>query len=143
MTESKSDRPGQATRVLLVDDEVGITDGVRFCLEQEGYEVETAVNGFEALGAIRAWKPQLVLLDVMLPRENGYRVSRFAKEDVARGLLPPMSIVLVTARRLEDEERERTFAEFSQADRVIYKPFDLDELLALVRELIGEPAAVA
>ena len=96
--------------------------------------MQVARNGHEALGAIRAWKPHVALLDVMMPRENGYRVSRFAKEDVDRGLIPPLTILLVTARKLDDTEREQTFAEFSRCDGVVYKPFDLEELLSLVRE---------
>lgn len=133
----------EAPRVLLVDDEPDIIEPVRFCLEQEGYDVQTACNGHEALGAVRAWAPQLVLLDVMLPRENGYRVSRFVKEDVARHAIAPVKVVLVTARKLDDPEREKAFAEFSQADGVVYKPFDLDELLDLVHELAPLPAAAA
>jgi CheY-like chemotaxis protein len=124
-------------RVLLVDDEPDLTSSVAYCLEQEGHEVKTAVNGWEALGAVRAWQPHLVLLDVMMPHENGYRVSRFIKEDVRRGLLPPLGVILVTARKLDDPDRERTFADFSCADGVIYKPYDLDELLDHVRAWAG------
>src|SRR6185295_10022632 len=115
---------------------------VRFCLEQEGYAVMTAANGYEALGIVRAWQPHVVLLDVMLPGENGYRVSRLVKEDEERGALPPVAVVLVTARKLDDPEREQTFAQFSRADRVVYKPFDIDELLGTVRELTQERATV-
>ena len=124
----------ETPRILIADDEQDIAEALRFCLEQEGCEVQVATNGHEALGAIRAWKPHVALLDVMMPRENGYRVSRFAKEDVDRGLIPPLTILLVTARKLDDTEREQTFAEFSRCDGVVYKPFDLEELLSLVRE---------
>ncbi len=137
-----TDSTAQAIRILLVDDEPDITAPLLFCLQQEGYDVRTAENGYEALGAVRAWQPQLVLLDVMLPKENGYRVSRFVKEDVARGVLPPVHVVLVTARKLDDPEREKSFAEFSQADAVVYKPFDIEAMLAMVRRLAGEPVPV-
>jgi CheY-like chemotaxis protein len=129
-------------RILVVDDEADIAEGVKFCLEQEGYEVKTACNGWEALGAIRAWAPNLVLLDVMLPNENGYRVSRMAKEDAERGIAQSVKVVLVTARRLDDADRERTFADFSRCDRVVYKPFDLDLLLGVVAELVGSATPV-
>ena len=140
---SRDLKPGQGepVRVLLVDDEPDIIEPVRFCLEQEGYDVQTAGNGHEALGAIRSWLPQVVLLDVMLPRENGYRVSRFVKNDVDSGVLPPTKVLLVTARKLDDPDRERTFAEFSRADGVVYKPFDLDALIETVHELARAAAA--
>ncbi len=124
-------------RILVVDDEIDIAEGVKFCLEQEGYDVKTACNGWEALGAIRAWAPSLVLLDVMLPNENGYRVCRMAKEDAERPGAQPVKVVLVTARRLDDTDRERTFADFSRCDRVVYKPFDIDHVLEVVRELVA------
>ena len=124
---------GEVPRILLADDESDITETVRFCLEQEGCEVQVACNGHEALGAIRAWKPHVALLDVMMPRENGYRVCRFAKEDMDKGLIPMAAIFLVTARKLDDPEREQTFSEFSRCDGVVYKPFDLEELLSVVR----------
>ena len=139
---TSADKTEAQYRILVVDDEPVISETVRFCLEQEGYEVRTACNGWEALGAVRSWQPHLVLLDVMLPHENGYRVSRLVKEDVDRGLLPPTAIALVTARKLDDKEREKTFADFSGADRVIYKPFDIDELVGAVSELLGVAAGV-
>lgn len=127
-------------RVLLADDEPDITEALRFCLEQEGFEVQVAGNGYEALGALRAWQPHVALLDVMMPRENGYRVCRFAKEDMDKGLIPVAPILLVTARRLEDPERERTFWEFSRCDAVVYKPFDLEELITTVKRFASTRA---
>lgn len=120
-------------KVLIVDDEADILLSTRFQFEQEGYEVSTAINGWEALGAIRAIEPDLVILDVMMPKENGYRVSKMVKEDIASGnILKNIPIIILTARKLDtDPERENIFEEFSQADTVIYKPFDLD---ALVKE---------
>ena len=129
--------PDEKPRVLVVDDEGDISETVKFCLEQEGLEVMTAANGLEALGAVRAWLPHVVLLDVMMPGENGYRVCRLVKEDQERGMLPPVTVLLVTARKLDDPEREQTFAEFSRADGVIYKPFDMDVLIATVHERIA------
>ena len=129
----------QVRRVLVVDDEPDISETIKFCLEQEGYEVRTASNGYEALGMARAWQPRLVLLDVMLPGENGYRVSRLIKEDSERGTMRETAVLLVTARKLDDPEREQTFAEFSRADGVIYKPFDLDHLIETVRRLVEVP----
>ena len=143
MLTTMHDAEGETPRVLIADDESDIAETLRFCLEQEGCEVQVARNGHEALGAIRSWRPHVALLDVMMPRENGYRVCRFAKEDADRGAIPPVKIFLVTARRLDDAKREQTFAEFSRCDGVIYKPFDLEDLIAKVRMHLLEPALQA
>lgn len=134
-----------SAKILLVDDEPDIIETVQYALEREGYQVVTATNGLEAIGAARIHTPDLVLLDVMLPGENGYRVARTIREDYDAGLFPrPIPVVLVTARDLSlDPDREKMFKEFSRADLVVYKPFDLDDLLALVAKLVEriEPRA--
>jgi|APCry4251928276_1046603.scaffolds.fasta_scaffold442813_1 CheY-like chemotaxis protein len=125
-------------KILLVDDEPDIIETVQYALEREGYTVVTATNGLEAIGAARIHVPDLILLDVMLPGENGYRVARTIREDADAGLYPhPIPVVLVTARDLSlDPEREKMFKEFSRAELVVYKPFDLDDLLSLVEKLV-------
>ncbi len=125
--------------ILVVDDEADILETTKVLLERSGYEVVTATNGFEALGAARICKPDLIILDVMLPGENGYRVSHTLREDEALGVYErPNRIILVTARDLStDPEREQLFQDFAKPDRVIYKPFDLDDLVSQVGELLG------
>ena len=128
-----------SARILVVDDEPDVVETVRYRLEQEGYEVETAADGLTALGSVRASRPDLLVLDVMLPGENGYRVAHYIREDeeggVYEGRLP---IILLTARDLSAEpDREEMFMEFSGANLVIYKPFELDELAARVAELLA------
>lgn len=124
-------------KILIVDDEPDIVETLNWVLDKEGFEVITAVNGLEALGAVRLHQPHLVLLDVMLPQVNGYRISRIIKEDVAAGRHErTIRVVLLTARDLSDDpQREGMFTEFCQADQVVYKPFDLDQLLDLVDRL--------
>ncbi len=125
-------------KILVVDDEPDVVETLQFRLEQEGYDVVTASNGLEAVGSARIHRPDLVLLDVMLPGENGYRVSRILREEEAAGLTAPrLPIVLVTARDLSSEpDRERMFLEFAGANLVIYKPFDLNELVEAVERLL-------
>lgn len=132
-------------KVMLVDDEPDILETVQYALEREGYEVVTATTGIEALGVVRANEPDLLLLDVMLPGENGYRVARMVREDQERGVYThEFPIVLVTARDLSlDPDREKMFREFSRADMVVYKPFDLDDLLALVETLTTRRGSAA
>ncbi len=125
-------------KILIVDDEPDILESMQFHLEQEGYDVHIAVNGWEALGAVRAIEPDLIILDVMMPRENGYRVSKMIKEDIAAHKIEKqIPIIILTARRLDnDPEREGMFDQFSQADTILYKPFDLDALAEKVDNLI-------
>ena len=127
-------------KILIVDDEPDVRDSVRFRMEMEdGYEVLTASNGLEALGAARVHKPEVILLDVMMPGENGYRVAAAIRDDEAAGVYPARAtIILLTARDLSnDPERERMFLQFSQADDVIYKPFDLEVVVERVAEHIA------
>jgi len=130
-------------KILVADDEQDVIDTVRYCLEREGFEVVTAANGLEALGAVRVQRPDLLILDVMMPGENGYRISRMIREDQESGIYAEsLRILLLTARDLRREpERERTMMEFSGADRVLYKPFELDELVATVRGMLDEAKA--
>lgn len=135
------------SKILIADDEPDVLESLQYRLMEEGYEVITATDGLEALGAARSGQPDLVLMDVMMPRENGYRVSRMLREDEDRGGYPGgLKVVLLTARNLASEpDRERIFLQFSRADLMLYKPFDLDELVARVGELLagGEPARQA
>lgn len=130
----------------MADDEPDVLESLKFRLLLEGYEVATAADGLEALGAARSGQPDLVLLDVMMPRENGYRISRLLREDEARGVYPEgLRIVLLTARNLaSDPDRERIFLEFSRADLMLYKPFDLELLVErIARLLAGDPVEAA
>jgi CheY-like chemotaxis protein len=126
--------------ILVVDDDPDILSTTRVALERAGYEVLTAANGLEGLGAVRISRPDLVLLDVMLPGENGYRVARAIREDEAAGVYEHRNrIILFTARDLSNEpDREQMFSDFAQPDRVIYKPFDLDDLMAQIEQLLNE-----
>lgn len=128
------------TTILLVDDDPDILETTRFALEREDYEVFTATNGLEALGAVRIRRPDLILLDVMLPGENGYRVARAIREDEEAGVYEKRNkIILVTARDLSNEPgREDLFEGFAQPDRVVYKPFELEDLLGQVKKLLSE-----
>lgn len=133
-------------KILVADDEPDVLESLKFRLLLEGYEVATAADGLEALGAARSGQPDLVLLDVMMPLENGYRISRLLREDEARGVYPEgLRIVLLTARNLaSDPDRERIFLEFSRADLMLYKPFDLELLVEqIARLLAGDPVEAA
>lgn len=125
-------------KILVVDDDPDIIEVVKFSFELEGYEVIIAANGWEALGAFRAKAPDLIVLDVMLPKENGYKVAQMIREDEQSGRVSKKTpIILLTARNLSsDPEREKIFLNFSNPDFMMYKPFDMGQLIKKVRELL-------
>lgn len=122
-----------AGRVLIVDDEEDTLTAIGYCLAQEGFTVLEARDGQEALKVAQTENPDVVVLDVMLPSLNGYEVSRKIKEG-APGEKGP-KVLLLTARRVDSLEREEFLAAWSQSDGVMYKPFEMEELLRQVTRL--------
>jgi putative two-component system response regulator len=120
----------QTGRVLVVDDVEANRVLLTALLTREGYQVELAVNGSEALERVRRHPPDIVLLDVMMPRPDGFDVCRALKEDPATRLVP---IVLLTALH-NPEDRIRGID--AGADDFISKPFHAHELRARVQSLI-------
>ncbi|MDE7262696.1 MAG: response regulator transcription factor [Oscillospiraceae bacterium] len=111
--------------VLIVEDEKSIADIVRFNLEREGYAVKTAYDGEAGLKAASADKPDLILLDVMLPKMIGFDVCRILRE---RGDNVP--VIILTAR---EEEADKVLGLEIGADDYITKPFSMKELMARVK----------
>ena len=115
-------------RILVVDDEDNITDLVATALRYEGFEVAVAASGAAALDAVRAFHPQLVVLDVMLPDIDGFEVARRIGRTG-----PPVPVLFLTARdAVEDRVRGLTIG----GDDYVTKPFSLAELIARVRAVL-------
>ena len=127
-------------RVLLVDDEQDIVETIKYSLELRGYVVDVAYDGLTAIDMARKGKYALMILDVMLPGKNGYEVSRILKEEMEAGKMDPLKILLITARKLDNELREEFVSTWSRADACLYKPFDLQGLLREMGNLL-EPVA--
>jgi DNA-binding response OmpR family regulator len=120
--------------VLIVDDEQHIRLLIEQTLEEledEGVQLLTAGDGEEALEVVEIHRPELVFLDVMMPKKNGFEVCDAIKHK--RGLAAT-KVVLLTAKG-QAVDREAGMA--AGADRYVTKPFDPDELLATARELLG------
>ena len=120
--------------VLIVDDEQHIRLLIEQTLEElldEGVELYTASDGEEALAAIEAQSPDLVFLDVMMPRRNGLEVARAVRDELGKA---DTHIVLLTAKG-QAVDREAGLA--AGANRYLTKPFDPDELLAIAHEVLG------
>lgn len=112
-------------RVLIVDDEPSIVMPVRDELLFEGFQVESASDGPSAIEKARAWRPDVVLLDLMLPGMNGFEVCRRLRPE-----LPEIWIIVLTAR---GQEADRVTGFEAGADDYVTKPFSLRELVARVK----------
>jgi two-component system OmpR family response regulator len=120
-------------RILVVDDEPNITDLVSTVLRYEGFGVEVAANGWDALRLATEYRPDLVVLDVMLPDHDGFDVHRRLRD---RGIVAP--IIFLTARdATEDKVRGLTLG----GDDYVTKPFSLEELVARIRAVLRRSGA--
>ncbi len=115
-------------RILVVDDEPNIVDVLSMALRFQGFEIAAAFNGEEALAAVESFKPQLMVLDVMLPDMDGFEVAE--RLGAQRGQVP---IIFLTARdATEDKLRGLT----TGGDDYMTKPFSLEELVARIRIIL-------
>jgi two-component system, OmpR family, alkaline phosphatase synthesis response regulator PhoP len=114
-------------KILVVDDEPDLLETVRFPLEMEGYQVLVSSNGEDALNQARTEKPDLIILDLMLPKLDGYKVCRLLKFDERYKHIP---ILMLTAKT---QEKDRLLGKETGADDYMTKPFDIDKLLEKVK----------
>jgi two-component system alkaline phosphatase synthesis response regulator PhoP len=117
-------------RILVVDDDPAIVKIVRGYLEQAGYEVLTAEDGDRALQIVRHERPDLLVLDVMLPNRDGWEITRSIRADSAHAATP---IILLTARV---DETDKIVGLELGADDYVTKPFNAREVVARVRALL-------
>ena len=118
-------------KILVVDDEKDVTDLISFRLEASGYEVIKAYDGQEALEKARKEKPELIILDIMLPKMDGYKVCGLLKGDTRYNKVP---ILMFTAKA---EESDKKLGREVGADAYITKPFEAEVVLAKIKELLG------
>ena len=114
-------------KVLVVEDEENLVEALRYNLEREGYAVLTAMDGEKGLELARGSNPDLIILDVMLPRLDGFEVCRILRRDVNTPIL------MLTAK---GEEVDRIVRLELGADDYVTKPFSMRELLARVRAML-------
>jgi two-component system, OmpR family, response regulator len=124
MTESATD----SHRILVVDDEPNIADVVSMALRFQGFEVETAGTGTDAISAVTSFRPHLIVLDIMLPDMEGFDVAQRLGAQRAR-----VPIIFLTARDATDDKiRGLTLG----GDDYVTKPFSLEELVARIRAIL-------
>lgn len=118
-------------RVLIVDDEPDIVETLKFSLELENIECLEAYDGETALAKAKKEHPDLILLDVMLPKIHGYKIARLLKFDLDYKHIP---IIMLTARAQEGDIK---IGEEVGANEYVTKPFDMDSLIVLVKKYLG------
>ncbi len=118
-------------RVLIVEDEPNIVLSLEFLLQREGYDTAVAVDGEEGLALVRRWHPDVVLLDVMMPKRNGYEVCRTIKADAELAALP---VIIVSAKGQEVEVLKGLEL---GASAYITKPFGNAEILEAIRAVLA------
>ena len=124
-------------RILIADDEPNIVISLEFLMSQAGFEVESVANGEETLQAVARQRPDLLLLDVMLPIRDGFEVCQTLRQNP---LYKELKIIMLTAKG-RDTEVSKGLA--MGADAYITKPFATRELLQAVKALLGQNANAA
>ncbi|WP_282696854.1 response regulator transcription factor [Streptomyces sp. CC208A] len=130
-----SGQPNDSERILIVDDEPAVREALRRSLAFEGYATREAVDGVDALAAMESYAPDLVVLDVQMPRMDGLTAARRIR---AAGSTVP--ILMLTAR---DTVGDRVTGLDAGADDYLVKPFELDELFARIRALLRRSSYAA
>ena len=117
-------------RVLLIDDEHELVDMVKIRLEANGYDVVAAYNGEEGLNVAKEKSPDIVLLDIMMPKKDGYTVLKDLKADDKLREIP---VIIITAK-----PKMKDLFEMEGVNYYIVKPIDDKELLSKIKEALGE-----
>jgi DNA-binding response OmpR family regulator len=124
-------------KVLIADDEPNIVLSLEFLMKQAGYEIRVARDGEEALRCVQEWRPELVLLDVMLPLRDGFEVCQQIREEPETR---DTRVIMITAKGREVEVAKGLAV---GADAYVTKPFSTKELVAQVRRMLGDDAPAA
>ena len=119
-------------KILVVDDEVDLVKTIQFSLELGGYKVLVAYNGEDALTQARKENPDLILLDIMLPKLDGYKVCRLLKFDEQYKHIP---ILMMTAKT---QEKDKLMGKETGANEYITKPFDIEELMGKIKAYLNK-----
>ena len=121
-----------STKILIVDDDPNICELLRLYFENEGYEVKTASDGAEGVSYFKMYEPDLVLLDIMLPKKDGYQVCREIREVSAK------PVIMVTAK---GDVFDKVLGLELGADDFIVKPFDMKEVSARIKAVLRRYSA--
>jgi len=115
-------------RILVIEDEVHIADGIRLNLSLQGYQVKIAIDGLEGLDRWRSWKPDLIVLDIMLPMIDGFSILKTIRQEDEK-----IPVLILSAR---GDTKDKVKGLRYGVDDYLSKPFDLEEFLLRVERLI-------
>lgn len=118
-----------ATRILITEDEPNIVESLTFILTRVGYDVSSVADGEAAMHRLRSNRPDIMVLDVMLPKLNGFEVLKLVKSDP---LLKSMPVVILTAK---GQTHDRQLAEEIGADAFVTKPFSNHDIIDQIKKL--------
>jgi len=130
MTEKNDDEGQSRQQILLVDDDPEIIESLRYALEAQGYEILVARDGNQGLVMAEREDPDLVILDMMMPKRSGFLVL----EKLRRTRRVPIRVIMITAN---EGTRHKAYAEMLGVDDYIRKPFAMDRLIGSVNRLLG------
>lgn len=128
--KQETDKKSQAKRILLVDDDQEIVESMRVALEARGYQTLVARDGNQGLAMAEREDPDLVILDMMMPKRSGFLVL----ERLRRTRRVPMRVIMITAN---EGSRHKAYAEMLGVDDYIRKPFPMDRLMDSVDRLLA------
>jgi len=123
-------KPATQKRVLLVDDDAEIIDYIRYALESKGFQIFIARDGNQGLAMAESEDPDLVILDMMMPKRSGFLVL----EKLRRTREVPVRVIMITAN---EGSRHKAYAEMLGFDDYIRKPFAMDKLVEAVQRLLA------
>lgn len=118
-------------KILIVDDEPNIVMSLEFLLKKEGFQIDTAGDGDAALEKVKSFGPDLVLLDVMMPKKSGFEVCEILRADTT---LANLRIIMLTAKGRDTEQAKGVAL---GADAYMLKPFSTKDLVTKIREMLG------
>lgn len=127
---AESSATSSGRKILLVDDDAEIIEAMRFALESKGYQVLVARDGNQGLAMAEREDPDLMVLDMMMPKRSGFLVL----EKLRRSRPVPLRVVMITAN---EGSRHKAYAEMLGVDDYLRKPFAMDRLIATVERLLG------
>ncbi len=119
-------------KILIVDDSPTIVEITKAMLREEGFEIDTASDGKEALEKVKQFKPDLMLLDIMMPDMDGYSVVKALRRDAAAGSPDYTKVIVVTSK-----DKMREMFELEGVEGYIVKPFFRTELMDRINEILG------
>lgn len=123
---------GRPPRILIVDDDSEIAEPIAFALKNLGYEILMASDGNQGLAMAESTEPDLMLLDMMMPKRSGFLVL----ESIRRTNLHPFRVIMMTAN---EGERHKAYAELLGVSDYLRKPFAIEKLIECVRHWLDQP----